>query len=167
MTIWQQTLKKVSLSLLIIIAIFAVIVYFYLSKQNPSAKLSKLPDRSLQSIKIGNCQLNVEIVHSPNSITQGLSGRTSIGSDGMLFVLPNKDRHTFWMPDMNFSLDIIWLDENLVTDISHNVPYPDKSTPHSQLPLYKPQKPVNLVLELAANRANECQISQDSKLLLQ
>lgn len=43
---------------------------------------------------------------------QGLSGKTSLGeNEGMLFVFETPDLHVFWMKDMKFAIDIIWLDE--------------------------------------------------------
>lgn len=44
---------------------------------------------------------------------QGLSGRESLDKDSvMLFVFDKPDRYGFWMKDMKFPIDIIWLDEN-------------------------------------------------------
>jgi len=33
-------------------------------------------------------------------------------NQGMLFIFEKKDTHSFWMKDMKFSIDIIWLNEN-------------------------------------------------------
>jgi uncharacterized membrane protein (UPF0127 family) len=43
----------------------------------------------------------------------GLSNRESIAADhAMLFVFPEDGSNLFWMKDMNFSIDMIWLDSN-------------------------------------------------------
>jgi uncharacterized membrane protein (UPF0127 family) len=56
----------------------------------------------------------VECVVSPPKLAQGLSGRKNLpAGTGMLFIFENLERHTMWMPDMNFPLDIVWLDETL------------------------------------------------------
>jgi hypothetical protein len=34
-------------------------------------------------------------------------------NEGMLFVFNHPSQHVFWMKDMNFPIDMIWLDENL------------------------------------------------------
>ncbi|HEU0085469.1 MAG TPA: DUF192 domain-containing protein [Candidatus Paceibacterota bacterium] len=66
------------------------------------------------SIKIGEKILLVDLKNTPSSRAQGLSGRESLSPDeGMLFVFETPGRYPFWMKDMNFSIDIIWLDENL------------------------------------------------------
>ena len=61
-----------------------------------------------------NRTCSVEIVVSPEAIMKGLSGRDPLPSGhGMLFVFPEISRQSMWMPEMKFSLDIIWLDETL------------------------------------------------------
>ena len=56
----------------------------------------------------------VECVVSPQALQRGLSGRPSLASGtGMLFIFTNLAKQSMWMPDMNFPLDIIWLDETL------------------------------------------------------
>lgn len=45
---------------------------------------------------------------------QGLSGKKSLKEDeGMLFIFDNPLLVGFWMKDMHFAIDIIWIDENL------------------------------------------------------
>ena len=39
----------------------------------------------------------------------------------MLFIFDTLERHSMWMPDMKFPLDIVWLDETLsVINISYD-----------------------------------------------
>jgi len=60
----------------------------------------------------GSC-VTAEVVSSSPDIERGLSGRESLGEDeGMLFVFASSREWGFWMPDMNFPLDIIWVDVN-------------------------------------------------------
>lgn len=65
----------------------------------------------------------VECVVSPPALKQGLSRRPSLEKGtGMLFIFDTLDRHTMWMPDMNFPLDVVWLDETLsVCNISYGL----------------------------------------------
>jgi len=56
----------------------------------------------------------VECVVTPEALNKGLSGRKSLASGtGMLFIFQSLAMQSMWMPDMNFPLDIVWLDENL------------------------------------------------------
>ncbi len=74
--------------------------------------------------------IQLERVSSPSDVRQGLSGRESLGlNEGMLFDFGRQDEHCMWMKDMNFAIDIIWLDsEGKVVSALSNVPpesYPD------------------------------------------
>ena len=65
------------------------------------------------SVEVGGNTFYVDVVDEPRSRTQGLSGRSPLASnEGMLFVFPEADTHSFWMKDMKFAIDIIWISEN-------------------------------------------------------
>ena len=64
-------------------------------------------------LKIGNTEIKIEIANDDQSRIKGLSGRDSLEEDeGMLFIFDYPDKHSFWMKEMNFPIDIIWLDDN-------------------------------------------------------
>lgn len=65
----------------------------------------------------------VECVVSPVRLARGLSGRPSLAKGtGMLFIFDTLERQKMWMPDMNFPLDVVWLDETLsVIHISYGL----------------------------------------------
>lgn len=67
--------------------------------------------------------LNVAIADTPELREKGLSKREILRDDeGMIFVFSTIDRHTMWMRDMYFPIDIIWLDENFkIVDIHKGV----------------------------------------------
>ena len=53
--------------------------------------------------------VTVELAKTTSAWQKGLSGRPSLPYDhGMLFVFDHEDYWGFWMPQMNFPLDIIW-----------------------------------------------------------
>ncbi|CAN5444593.1 DUF192 domain-containing protein [soil metagenome] len=57
------------------------------------------------------CALSLERVDTETLRRQGLSGRAGMPSGrGMLFVFDRIGRQCIWMKDMEFSLDILWLD---------------------------------------------------------
>lgn len=57
----------------------------------------------------------VEVVSTPADLQQGLSGRKSmLPRQGMLFVFGSVGKQSMWMPNMNFPLDIVWVDVNKV-----------------------------------------------------
>ncbi|MBU1036609.1 DUF192 domain-containing protein [Patescibacteria group bacterium] len=75
------------------------------------------------NLKINNHQLKVEVVNDLIAMAQGLSDRESLGENhGMLFVYEDAAVRSFWMKNMKFPLDIIWIRDNQVIEISTNIP---------------------------------------------
>lgn len=64
------------------------------------------------TLSIQNKNVPLIVVDTPALRTQGLSGRKTLAtSTGMFFVFDKADAYGFWMKDMKFPIDIIWLDE--------------------------------------------------------
>jgi len=65
----------------------------------------------------------VEVVSTPEELSQGLSGRTSLlPRQGMFFLFPTNKVHSMWMPNMYFPLDIVWIDsEKKIVKIYENI----------------------------------------------
>ena len=137
------------------------------SEKALSSRLSRaIQDHSIQRLQIGDSELQVEVVNSPSSIAQGLSGRPEIGADGMLFLMPARGEVQFWMPDMQFDLDLVWIDRGQIVGITRNVPRPPPGTSKLDLPLYPSPTAVEWVLEVEAGfaEANGWQIGDMIKL---
>lgn len=102
-------------------------------------------------VSVDNQNLSVEVARTEEEITQGLSNRTSLGSDGMLFVIDPPRIPSFWMKGMNFPLDIIWIRNGKVINIDSDVPAFMQQAVNP--PLYQPSSSVDHVLELPAGVA--------------
>ncbi len=89
------------------------------------------------------------IAKTPSSREHGLSGYSSIASDqGMLFIFPRAGSVSFWMKDMKFPLDIVWINAHrTVVGITENIS-PD-SYPHT----FISPGDVQFVLEINAHTA--------------
>lgn len=110
-----------------------------------------LPTKTVPTASIHNITIALEIAKTPEEKIKGLSGRVSLPPNhGMIFVYEDKDIPEFWMKDMLFPLDILWIDEGIIVDIHENVPPPAKDTPDNQLEFYSPKQPITLVLEVNA-----------------
>ena len=115
----------------------------------PVVNISPLPVISINSLKIP-----VLIADTPEKQRQGLSNTSFLPEDhGMLFIYKEKVSPYFWMIQMKYPIDIIWIADNEVVDISFEVPNPNSDTPPSELPKYHPPRPVNYVLEVNAGFA--------------
>jgi len=98
---------------------------------------------------IGQTEISVEIADSDQSRSQGLSGRKSLPeSSGMLFDFPKPDIYQFWMNDMNFPLDFIWINGGKVVEITENVQPPSQT--QGQPVVVKSYFSVDKVLEVNA-----------------
>lgn len=84
---------------------------------------------------------------------KGLAGRTQLSdAEGMLWRFDPPQRPAFWMKDMRIPIDIIWIRQGLVTQLSTQVPLPP-ADPQATIPVYEPTSPVDYVLEVAAGYA--------------
>ena len=96
-------------------------------------------------------EIPVEVADTLKKRSLGLGKRTSLNKGwGMLFVFEKRKPHRFWMKDVQFPLDIIWMDNHRIVHIIHNAK-PDNSKDDPEV-MTSPV-PVNFVLEIAAGRA--------------
>lgn len=101
----------------------------------------------IQAVKIGSASFEVEIADNPITQARGLSGREFLPENkGMLFLFSSPAKRGFWMPDMNFSLDIIWIKRNKIVGISENIP----PAGFGELEIYYSPEPADKVLEINA-----------------
>ena len=113
----------------------------------------KKPTENWQRMRVGVSDFRVLIADSPTEMEQGLGGRAALAVDeGMLFVYPQPVTPRYWMKGMRFDLDLIWIREGKVVDISPNVQAPTNDT--TDLPFYIPKEPVDSVLEVIAGAAH-------------
>jgi len=98
------------------------------------------------SVTIGTTTLTALIADTPQKRRVGLSGRNTLAQDtGMLFVFPDSDIRSFWMKDMLFPIDIIWIDtQKEVVHITRG------ATPDSYPQTFPSLTPVQYVLETNA-----------------
>lgn len=115
---------------------------------------------------IGNAVYVVDLAVSAEERAQGLSGRPSMAADrAMLFVYEEDNPRTFWMPDMHFPLDMVWIRSDCMVDgVTAHVPNPLPDTPRDQLPYYPSTGPVRFILEINAGQADASGISPGSSV---
>lgn len=76
-----------------------------------------------KKIVVGGREFSVEIAADAASRQKGLGGREKLCLEcGMLFVFEKIEKHSFWMKDMRFSLDILWIADKKVVFMAENVP---------------------------------------------
>ncbi|PIQ67410.1 hypothetical protein COY25_00020 [Candidatus Uhrbacteria bacterium CG_4_10_14_0_2_um_filter_41_7] len=110
--------------------------------------LSSSP-KTTKTMKVAGENILVYVASDPIQQTRGLSGTKieTLGADGMVFLFKNKEERTFWMKDMNYDLDIVWIANDKVVKMERNIP-----APHGEEPQRMKSMPysVDTVLELPA-----------------
>lgn len=99
-------------------------------------------------VRINNHIFYVDVAVTPKQRERGLSGRKKLeNNEGMLFLFEDPGLFHFWMREMLFPLDFIWIDGNTIVDLSKNVPHPTGNESAIEL---APKEPVDKVLEINA-----------------
>ena len=78
----------------------------------------------IETAMIGNVTLSIEIADTPATMQKGLMFHAPLSfNQGMLFVFNPPQVATMWMKDMQFPIDMIWLDGNgNILHIEKNLP---------------------------------------------
>jgi hypothetical protein len=98
-------------------------------------------------VEIRGNHIEVEIADTSEKAMLGLSHRSKLPDrQGMFFMFPDKADRTFWMKDMSFDLDIIWIDDDRVVKIDRYA----KAEGAFPSRVYSSVIPVNRVLEINA-----------------
>lgn len=122
-------------------AILAVIVFilFYFFRPDGEDQAS--------TIKINDVEIQAEIADDLGEQVRGLSGRDSLCETcGMLFVYDKPQFLTFWMKEMKFALDIIFMRDGKVIEIYENVSPPGET---GGIPaVIRGREPADVVLEV-------------------
>lgn len=98
----------------------------------------------------GGTKVQAEYANTLRKQLRGLSGRASLGQDaGMFYSFQKPDFYTFWMRDMKFPIDIIWIgSDSRIVDITKNI------SPNSFPKTFTSQDKAQYVVEVNAGYAD-------------
>lgn len=114
------------------------------------------------TVTFKNVVVNADVADTALLREKGLSGRTSLPERrGMWFVYQKDGVYSYWMPDMNFPIDIIWFDENLQV-----VYMEENATPESYPHIFTPNAPARYVLEVPAGFAQQNEVSFGDRVMV-
>lgn len=107
------------------------------------------------TVSINGHTIIVELADTLAKQGRGLSNRSSLPPDhGMLFIFNDYQVRSFWMKDMQFNIDIVWIKDNIVVGL-----VADASVPTNQnIETYSSPESVNFVLELNSGAINQYNI---------
>ncbi len=135
-------------------ALFLVLFLFF-KPQNKDNLYTQNPYEKV--LDIGETKVFVSLADTQEERQTGLSGQTFLPPNyGKLFVFEEPGNYGFWMKDMNFPIDIIWLDENMrILGIEHSV------SPSTYPNVFYPPQNVSFVLEVNAGFSTKQGLSQN------
>jgi len=130
--------------LLAVLSFMAVLVVYGAVAQN------KLRDTGIKqdvaTVIIKDKIIFAEVADTTEERAQGLSGKESLKeNEGMIFVFKNPTVPGFWMKDMLFPIDIVWINESgKVVSVTKN------AGPESYPLVFYPEGSIRYVLEVPA-----------------
>jgi len=129
--------KSVKFVVAILITIVVITLGLYLTNKNTQ-------------LTAPNGSIDIEIAKTQNERLQGLSGKSGLDENqGLLFEFDEtSQQNCFWMKDMLFSIDMIWLDENKsVINVIPNV------APETFPESFCPTKPAKYGFEISSGQS--------------
>lgn len=148
------------------------------SNSNTTEEYWTLNVESVLTTKVGE-QIFIEIASTSEKQERGLSGKSKlmefikdqkIRTEGMLFVFDKAQTLNFWMKDMNFDLDMVWLDENFkIVHITKNAlasSY-NRQNPASSTIFTNGKNLAKYVLEINSGLSNELNLREGDILIIQ
>lgn len=150
---------------ILVITTFLAVVYLFLiqSEEYIVNKSSESTQPSRKCLKVetrSKCLVYVEIADNDIKAIKGLSGRDFMKQNhGMLFVENQPTSQCFWMKEMKFALDIVWLSsDKKIIKIDKNI---DPNTYPQQFC----EKDVQYVLELNSGFSTQNGLNTGQKLI--
>lgn len=135
-------MKKILIALVFLFIILIGFVIFQIFIKNGS--LLKTPTATIKGHKF-----KLYIAKDSKDYQIGLSKYTKLSQDyGMLFPFEKADYYSFWMKEMKFPIDIIYIRDNQIVTIIRNAPVPKAQS--ESIPIYKPAQTADKVLEINA-----------------
>jgi uncharacterized membrane protein (UPF0127 family) len=132
----------------------------FVKLSSASPRLCTAAYRHDTTITVGNNTIDAEIPENAQKKDIGLSGRACIGADqGMLFVFDKPDQYNFWMKDMKFPIDIVWLD-----DKKNTIGVTPSLSPSTYPQTFTSKSPAKYVLEIQSGRAQQLNVVEGTQL---
>lgn len=148
----------------VLICIAAAFIFSACATPKQQKEVFRLSDGYVLKVKLADKNLKLVVANSPKAKADGLSNKKSIPEDGMIFFFYELDTLSFWMKDMEFPIDIVWIAKDKVVGVTKNVPVPEPDTNIMELPIYRSNDKADTVVELEAGQAAKLKIVPGSIL---
>ena len=152
--------KKINKIKIILILLASSLFFFYVI--NVAGKKINSTE-----IKIGQNIIHAQIANTEHKRSMGLAYTEKMDENsGMLFIFDETGEKNFWMRDMYFNIDIIWLDENKqVVGFFENVKKESYNSKNPELSkIYRSPENTKYVLEVNAGMIDKLKIKSSDVL---
>ena len=125
--------------ILLVIALLCLAIFFAKTNNN------------IAKVQIGDVNYSLELVNTDTTRQQGLSGKPNLQpNNGMLFDFKQDGYWQIWMKEMNFAIDILWLNNQ-----KQVVGVKTEALPQNYPESYGAEQQSQYVIELPAGSVNE------------
>lgn len=154
-------MKKV---LLVFTLLLIIVGGFYLTQKYVKQGGSLFFSKKASIVIIGDYSFKVAVATSQQEQEIGLSETKSLSQDqGMIFLFQKPDYYSFWMKNMKFPIDIIYINGDKIVTIKNNIA-PPKSDKESLI-IYTPAEPSDKVLEIQAGLSEKYNFKNGDKVI--
>lgn len=123
-----------------------------------------VPFKVTQKTTINNHTFKVKVVNSDMEKQIGLSQTKNLPPDyAMLFPFNQEGYYSFWMKDMKFPIDIIYINNKRIVKVFQNVAAPNQN---ESLKIYVSPTPADTVLEIKAGLSEKYKLKEGDKVLI-
>lgn len=149
--------KRGTNSWILFVIVLGILSVFLYSLEH---KISRSECPHASELSHGNNIIPLAIARTLSEQHQGLSGvRALPGNYGMLFVFDSPGVRNFWMKDMLFPLDIVWLDSDYIV-----LGAVENATPESYPAEFQSPPDMRYTLEVASGKAGALGLSTGTLL---
>lgn len=132
-----------------LLVIFSLAIFF-LSGNIFEKRQERFQKNGIQEVKIGKNIFQAEVAATSAERSRGLSNRKELCENcAMLFLFERKGFYSFWMKEMEFDLDMLWVDKDAVVFIAKNVSHEKGSE------RIEPDREADKILEINAGLADK------------
>lgn len=138
--------KIVLLAIIVVVLVALFLASVAGDKNKNSAGENIIKEGTFITVSIDGVELQAEVADTKEQRRLGLSGRDGLGkNEALIFLFERAGKHGFWMRDMKFPIDILWLTgNNTIVGITK------EAQPESFPEVFYPSEAVITVIEMNA-----------------
>lgn len=148
---------------LVFLTVASFLIAAQVGKPAPDNSLAGVGSYRTVDLRLDSKVFSLDIADTSAKQQRGLGSRDSLAADrGMVFLYADAGQRCFWMKDMRFAIDILWLDaQKRVGHIERSV------SPDTYPQTYCPAVAARYVIELQAGMAKTAGIEVGESLPLE